>query len=231
MLLTHLQTHGTPADDEAALTVSEFNQHVAFNLKAVRAISTHERIRLTSFCRQRLIPFACWALIFEQHATSPRRVRVPPVETWDPMCGAFANTEDLNVDNWFCEGRIITSINCFPGTDCRLRNGYDIVTLQPIPRRYGGPDDVNTNIRHNFYANVIGNLMVFKRSQTDNSRVVNITSPEISLVRAMVQRYVPHLFILSACSLTVSVAGWRYGLLVKRRRNMCIVRYVLLWFE
>ncbi|KAJ8473934.1 hypothetical protein ONZ51_g7559 [Trametes cubensis] len=166
-----MPTHGTPADDEAALTVSEFNQHVAFNLKA------------------RLIPFACWALIFEQHATSPRRVRVPPVETWDPMCGAFANTEDLNVDNWFCEGRIITSINCFPGTDCRLRNGYDIVTLQPIPRRYGGPDDVNTNIRHNFYANVIGNLMVFKRSQTDNSRVVNITSPEISLVRAMVQRW------------------------------------------
>ena len=128
-------------------------------------------------------------MIFEQRALYPRRVRVPPNETWDLDCGSPANTEDFNLDNWFCEDRIITSISCFPGTDCRLRNGYDIVTLQPTPERYGGPDVVNDYIRRKFSIDIIGDLMVFKRSQLDHTRVVSVTSPEIPLVCAMVQRY------------------------------------------
>ncbi|KAI9057842.1 hypothetical protein FKP32DRAFT_1582757, partial [Trametes sanguinea] len=139
---------------------------------------------------QSLIPLARRGLIYETGSARPRLVLLASREDWDPACGAYASSEDLDTDVWFRDSdRLATmSVSYFPGTECWLRNGFDIVALRPL----GGGDSVpvNTAIRKLFSLNWHGNLLVIKRGRYDSSRAISITQPEISLINAVVQRYV-----------------------------------------
>ncbi|OJT05576.1 hypothetical protein TRAPUB_3589 [Trametes pubescens] len=80
-------------------------------------------------------------------------------------------------------------LNCFPGTTCRLLNGYDIVAL-PLGGRRCTRGNTNNVIRRMFCTDWIGNLLVFKRGRYDTSRTISISRTEMSLINALVHRCV-----------------------------------------
>lgn len=156
---------------------------------------------------QSLVTVARWAVIYEVNSTRPRFILVPARDDWDPACGAHANTEDFDTDGWVRgEDHIISSLHCFPGTGCRLQNGYDIVALPLGSRRTRS--SVNNVIRRLFGTEWTGNLLVFKRGRYDTSRTISVSRTEMSLVNALVQRYV----CLS-------------------RRSSCVLSYPISWLE
>ncbi|KAH9846471.1 hypothetical protein C2E23DRAFT_744019, partial [Lenzites betulinus] len=141
---------------------------------------------------QSLVSTARWGVIYEVRSTRARLILLPAKEDWDPACGAYANTEDLDTDRWFQEDPIIDSVHCFPGTDCGLLNGYDILSLQP----YGDRDTAGANntVHRLFSMEWTGNLIVVKRGRFDPSRAVHISRSEINLINTLVHRYV-HVYL------------------------------------
>ena len=125
---------------------------------------------------------------------------LPCGEDWDINCGALAASKDLQIDIWFHRSYTVTSLNLFPGTECYLSNGYDIVSQSERPRPSASevklednasersPFHYNRTIRSLFGIDWIGNIVVLKRGRRDRSSVVNITRREISLINALVNR-------------------------------------------
>ncbi len=152
--------------------------------------------------RKALIPFARWAVIYRTTAHSPQLVLLPPREEWDDACGAHASPEDLDTDDWFekPEETTIFSVDCFPGTGCYLRNGYDIIVVHPEQDQHNDGERnqaIETGMAHLWS----GNMVVVKRGRFDRARAVSITRLEVSMISALVERCVPapdsHTFWLS----------------------------------
>ena len=124
-------------------------------------------------------------MIYEIHSQRPRLVLLAAREDWDPACGALSSTEDLDMSDWLgSTNHRITPMNCIPGTDCYLRNGFDIVTL----RQDGRPSQANSTLQKMFSQEWFGNLLVVKRGFYDRSRAISITSSEVSTINALVER-------------------------------------------
>ncbi|KAI0359244.1 hypothetical protein OH77DRAFT_1395663, partial [Trametes cingulata] len=132
-----------------------------------------------------LVPLVRQAVIYEVHSRRPQITLLAPHDEFDPACGAMANTEDLDFADWFDEpdNFVIASVECFPGTECWLQNGFDIVTVADSRGAEG-----NAAIRALFGIDWIGNLLVVKRGRFDRSRAVSITRPEVSMISALVHR-------------------------------------------
>ncbi|OSC96201.1 hypothetical protein PYCCODRAFT_1379581, partial [Trametes coccinea BRFM310] len=162
------------------------------------------RTQTTHALIQSLIPLARRGLIYETGSARPRLVLLSSREDWDPACGAFASAEDLDTDVWFRDSDrfAIVPVTYFPGTECWLRNGFDIVALRPLGD--SDPVPLNTAIRRLFSMDWHGNLLVIKRGRYDSSRAISITPPEISLINAVVQRCVLafvclHVYLFADC--------------------------------
>ena len=119
----------------------------------------------------------------------PRLVLLAAREEWDPACGASVSTEDLDTTDWLDQRQVITSINSFPGTDCYLRNGFDIVALPSGKSTDRDAAQTNKTILEMFSMNWSGNILVVKRGCYDRSRAISICQAEISTINAIVQRY------------------------------------------
>ncbi len=135
---------------------------------------------------QRLVHVARYALIYPVKGSRPRRVLLPSKDGWDPACGASASTEDLELGQWFRGPQKVNSVDYFPGTRCRLGNGYDIVFAKCRKRQR--PPPINATILSLFSIRWPGALVIIKRARRDYGRVVHITAPEISLINAITQR-------------------------------------------
>lgn len=125
------------------------------------------------------------AVIYESHSRRSRLVFLAAREDWDPACGTPLSTDDLDLSDWLGDANHrVTSMNCIPGTDCYLRNGFDIVTLRPD----GCVAQPNTTIQTMFSKEWVGNLLVVKRGCHDPSRAISVTQSEVSTIDALVDR-------------------------------------------
>ncbi|KAJ3018854.1 hypothetical protein NUW54_g234 [Trametes sanguinea] len=158
-------------------------------IKSTQYALKQENRRIKWLLQASLIPLARRGLIYETGSARPRLVLLSSREDWDPACGAFASTEDLDTDVWFRDSDrfAIVPVTYFPGTECWLRNGFDIVALRPLGD--SDPVPLNTAIRRLFSMDWHGNLLVIKRGRYDSGRAISITPPEISLINAVVQRW------------------------------------------
>ena len=143
---------------------------------------------------QRDIHRALQGVIYQVGQLRPRLLLVSNDSEYDPACGAEPATPDLMVQKWFRQRCRIYRVDRFPGTNHRLANGYDIITVrQAIPgvvRMRPSSSAKNSAIRHMFSERWRGNVIVLKRARRDTDRIVNITRPEVSLVNALVHRCV-----------------------------------------
>lgn len=129
------------------------------------------------------------ALVYDVAARRPRFLLLPVRDVWDPACGCPVHTEDLDTDDWFPDEPVVLQVNAFPGTTCRLGNGYDIICNADYndedPTQYP-----NQSLRRMFSVNWPGNLIVVKRSRRGCRGAMHITGPEVSLINTLVERYV-----------------------------------------
>ncbi|KAI9057281.1 hypothetical protein FKP32DRAFT_1584107, partial [Trametes sanguinea] len=139
---------------------------------------------------QRLIPSARRALLYSVECLQPHIVLLPCRDTYDPACGCEVWPEDLDTDEWFTGRQRRVSIRQFPGTDCRLKNSYDIFVLGRSLQQRPGSRGNNTTTSTLFSLKWTGNIIVIKRGFRDYGTAVNITAPEISLINSLVQRFV-----------------------------------------
>ncbi|EIW63233.1 uncharacterized protein TRAVEDRAFT_17659 [Trametes versicolor FP-101664 SS1] len=153
--------------EKLALTVEETARVRAFRVR----VETDQQMV------QRLVHTAFKALVYEVGRTRPRLLLLPSRHDWDPACGCPAYPEDLDTDDWFDNDQIVSSVDRFPGTRYRLANGYDIISARG-QRRAAKTATLN------------GTLVVVKRASRHSGRAVNITPPEVSLINAVVERYV-----------------------------------------
>lgn len=128
-----------------------------------------------------------YALLFPVYGAAPRLVLLPSREDWDPACGCPAFTDDLDTDMWFEGTQSVTAVESFPGTNCYLFNGYDIITLSGKDRR-SVTATPNETLRRLFSIEWSGSLLVVKRASRYRGRAVHITPPEISLISTLVER-------------------------------------------
>ena len=146
---------------------------------------------------QRLIPVARWALIYAVSDIRPRMLLLRPRDDWDPACGSAVAVEDLDTEEWMAGPTVVHSVDYLPGTACYLANGYDIICEQNLTGRSRETDGAaNETINRLFSLNWTGNVIVIKRGRFDRGRAVHITAPEISAISAILQRFVPFLFLL-----------------------------------
>lgn len=165
---------------------------------------------------QSLVSAVRRAVIYEVRSTRAHMVLIPARDDWDPACGASASSEDFDTDRWFGGRQVLESVHTFPGTDCRLVNSFDIITLCPDAAHV--THTANSSIRRLFDTEWTGNLLVVKRGRYDYSRAINITRSEVSLINAMVERYISRLRVIySVCSLEPQVATTTYSGRVGRR--------------
>ena len=130
------------------------------------------------------------AIIYETSSCRPCLVLLAASQDWDPACGAFISTEELDIGDWLNGGQVIASLDSFPGTNCYLRNGFDIVTLPQGTSTDDSDIQTNKTILEMFSINWSGNVLVIKRGCYDRSRAISICQAEISTINAIVQRYV-----------------------------------------
>lgn len=154
-----------------------------------------------------MVPVARRALLYHFADNTPRLVLLGTNDGWDPGCGSLPYAENFDTSDWFPLNQVISSVTCFPGTTCSLANGYDIFSLRRAVGRYkasGRPGSIpaNQTLRHLFSVEWPGNLLVMKRAR-HQGRAVHITAPEVSLINAVVQRYIsPILRIIDIVRLT-----------------------------
>ncbi|KAI0349058.1 hypothetical protein OH77DRAFT_1515053 [Trametes cingulata] len=151
--------------------------------------SVREQNRKIKWFKQTsLIPFARRALIYEVNSRRPQLVLLQPKDDFDPACGAFASTDDLDMDVWFggSDSYSISSVDHIPGTHAFLLNGFDVVAL-----RLADTEPVvapaNDAVERQFSLTWHGNLLVVKRGRYDRSRAISITPSEISTINALVE--------------------------------------------
>ena len=138
--------------------------------------------------RQRLVPLARRAVIYEISDTRPRLLLLPPRDDWDPAGGSPVWAEDLDTDAWIATPQT-ASIDEFPATTCYLANGYNIIFQRRRPTR-GSRGALNNTVRTLFSLDWLGNIIVIKRARRDRNQAIHITPPEISVINAVVQQCV-----------------------------------------
>ncbi|KAH9848479.1 hypothetical protein C2E23DRAFT_739641, partial [Lenzites betulinus] len=138
---------------------------------------------------QRAIPLARRALLYPVDSLRPRMVLLPSRKDYDPACGCNAWSVDLNTDDWFSGPQTMTTLHHFPGTDCRLKNGYDVFVLGRRERRIKS-EGTNQAVKTLFAVRWTGNIVVVKRGFRDRGCALSITSPEVSLINSLVERCV-----------------------------------------
>ncbi|KAI9058549.1 hypothetical protein FKP32DRAFT_1581860, partial [Trametes sanguinea] len=138
---------------------------------------------------QRTLPVARHALLYHGELPRPQLVLLPSRFTYDPACGCAAWPEDLDTDSWFKGTHMATSIDYFPGTDCRLKNGYEIFFMGRRDRRIQR-GETNAVLWKLFALKWPGNLIVMKRGFRDRGRTLHITKSEVSLINSLVERCV-----------------------------------------
>ncbi len=84
----------------------------------------------------------------------------------------------------------MTSLHYFPGTDCHLKNGYDVFVLACLERSRR-VDELNLTVQSLFSLRWTGNIIVVKRGFRDRGCALSITPPEVSLINSLVERCVP----------------------------------------
>ncbi|KAI9061998.1 hypothetical protein FKP32DRAFT_1531941, partial [Trametes sanguinea] len=137
---------------------------------------------------QRLVQVARYAVIYPIDGRRPRLVLLPCTDDWDQACGCPVHTEDLDVRCWFGGKPSVDRVRRFPGTQCYLTNGFDILfSRQPEESE---PHDANRALQESFAIDWHGSLLVVKQGRRNCGHAVHITSPEIGLVGTLVQRYV-----------------------------------------
>lgn len=133
--------------------------------------------------------------MYEVGGTRPRLLLLATREDWDAACGCPAYPEDLDVADWFAQGPKLSPLDYFPGTRCRLANGYDIISVDRS-RRYRKNPPINNTLHQLFCVDWPGALVVVKRAYRHTGRAVNITPPEVSMINAVVERYVTRFLCL-----------------------------------
>ncbi|KAI0324871.1 hypothetical protein GY45DRAFT_1262010, partial [Cubamyces sp. BRFM 1775] len=138
---------------------------------------------------QRLVHAALKVLVYEVDGTRPRLLLLANGADWDPECGCPVYPEDLDTSQWFPSDQTETTVDYFPGTRCWLANGYSILS---VPRKEDGRGTapINEVISRLFAIEWRGPLVVVKRARRHSLQAINITSPEVSMVNAVVERYV-----------------------------------------
>ena len=139
-------------------------------------------------------------------------------------------TAEFDVGPWMGGTYDIDRVDNFPGTRCKLKNGYDIVVLSPLRKSSRtGPraqqPGINSAVRALFGCPWRGNILVLKRGVHSMDHIVNMTQDEISLVNSLVQRYasssvLPFLFTLvdlGACR------AWPYRVFYDELADSCPV--------
>ncbi len=145
---------------------------------------------------QRVVPEARRVLIYLPDDTRPRLVLLGTGDDWDPNCGCPPYPEDLDVAQWFPENRAVSSLERFPGTQCHLGNGYDIISLRGSGvGRHAGHEShewarANETLHRLFSIEWMGPLIAVKRARHHSGRAINITPAEVSLINAVVEGYV-----------------------------------------
>ncbi|KAI0661152.1 hypothetical protein C8Q70DRAFT_912019, partial [Cubamyces menziesii] len=134
----------------------------------------------------RLVHTAIRALIYEVNETKPHLVLLACRDDWDPACGCQPHPEDLDTDPWFARREVPCAIDYLPGTRCRLNNGYHIISVPPTSR----PHSPNQTLRNLFSVEWAGTIVVVKRGRRHRAHAVHITPPEVSLINAVVERFV-----------------------------------------
>lgn len=171
-------------------TIQEHNRRVRWFVQQVCGlISRRETFTLTRSELQGLTHVAFKALVYEVGGTRPRLLLLPSRDGWDPACGCPAYPEDLDTDDWFTSNQTVSSIDHFPGTRCRLANGYDIISASGQKRGRKQPP-LNGTLHELFSVDWTGALVVVKRARRHVGRAVHITPPEVSLINVVVERYV-----------------------------------------
>ncbi|KAJ3002574.1 hypothetical protein NUW54_g5778 [Trametes sanguinea] len=142
---------------------------------------------IKSALQRRVLPVAKHALLYHSNLRSPRLVLLPARWTYDPACGCSAWPEDLDTDRWFEGSHVMASLDYFPGTDCRLKNGLDICFLARGDRKSRRRES-NPLLLKMFALKWPGNLLVVKRGCRDPGRALHITASEVSLINCVVER-------------------------------------------
>ncbi|KAH9850106.1 hypothetical protein C2E23DRAFT_861597 [Lenzites betulinus] len=125
-----------------------------------RRVRAHNR-RIKWFTQHRMVHVSRHALLFPVCSARPMLVLLPCRDDWDPACGCPAYSEDLDTDYWLEGAQSVAQVNSFPGTDCHLPNGYDIITLSSTARRTASR---NATLRRLFSIDWAGSLLVVKRA-------------------------------------------------------------------
>lgn len=135
-----------------------------------------------------------YGLLYDVAAPHAHLVVLPINEEYDPACGAPPDSGSLDVERWFHSEPSVISVDWFPGTTCRLRNGYDVLfvdrRLWHAKRRGHSSVPLNRALQRMFSLDWRGNLIVVKRGRYDRGRAMNITPPELSLIHTVVERLV-----------------------------------------
>ncbi|KAH9858155.1 hypothetical protein C2E23DRAFT_880808 [Lenzites betulinus] len=122
-------------------------------------------------------------------SSGPRMLLLPSRASFDPACGSSAWSEDLDTDEWFGGPQTIASIRSFPGTNCWLKNGYDVIVLARRARRRR-PAELNKTVQKLFALPWVGNILVVKRGFRERGCALNITQPEVSLINSLIERWI-----------------------------------------
>lgn len=153
--------------------------------------------------------------MYEVRGVRPRLLLLPSRHDWDPACGCPAYPEDLDTDDWFTSGQVVSPVHHFPGTRCRLANGYDIISARGRKRAVKNAP-LNGTLQQLFSVEWSGTLVVVKRASRHSGRAVHITSPEVSLINAVVERYAAEFLVLFSANLSFFADGYTPSLVLKR---------------
>lgn len=228
--LTRLQRESSigftagPSGDPARARIRSFNEQIRFSLREVRHYKHAALLTgpLTScILRQRLIPLARRAVLYETSDTRPRLLLLPPRDDWDADGGSPVWAEDLDTDAWVRSPQT-ASVDELPGTTCYLANGYNIIFQRRRAAR-GSRGPLNNTVRTLFSLDWLGNIIVIKRARRDRNQAIHITPPEISVINAVVQQCVlSDLLRLSSSDgwLFQYADGYRFRLAPHIRRSL-----------
>ena len=120
---------------------------------------------------------------------APQRLLLANVarEGEDSVPDAF-EIGDVDIRKWFPRGDLrLARVSRIPGTKCALQNDFGILVMQQDATNKAKPNDA---IRAQFGERWRGNVIVFKYAARDCNRVINVSPTDVSLVNAILRRYV-----------------------------------------
>ena len=133
------------------------------------------------------------AVIYHVDSSTPRLVYLPTRTRKLFSTDGTLSSYDLEIDVWFPDGASTTSVVTFPGTQCPLKNGYDIL-VNAQPPDHLNPNgkiqqSVNRTIRSMFSLDWHGNILIIKRGcRSNKTGIVTMSRPEVSLINTLLHR-------------------------------------------